>query len=104
FPIYSSFLFVFSLYVSLHLRHLHSFPTRRSSDLTEVYLLELMDLLRSRGHEVVLFSMADQRGAPSPFEPYLVPPIDFKAQTETEIGRAHVWTPVTFRSHMPSSA
>lgn len=46
---------------------------------TEVYLLELMDLLRSRGHEVVLFSMADQRGVPSPFEPYLVPHIDFKA-------------------------
>ena len=46
---------------------------------TEVYLLELMDLLRSRGHEVVLFSMADQRGARSPFEPYLVPRIDFKA-------------------------
>ena len=46
---------------------------------TEVYLLELMDLFRARGHEVVLFSMADERGAESPFEPYLVPRIDFKA-------------------------
>jgi Glycosyl transferase 4-like domain len=46
---------------------------------TEVYLLELMDLFRAHGHEVVLFSMADQRGATSPLEPYLVPPIDFKA-------------------------
>jgi glycosyltransferase involved in cell wall biosynthesis len=47
---------------------------------TEVYLLQLMDLLRSRGHEVALFSMADQRGPRSAFESYLVPRIDFKAQ------------------------
>ena len=29
---------------------------------TEVYLFEAMELLRSRGHEVALFSMADTRG------------------------------------------
>lgn len=46
---------------------------------TEVYLLELMDLLRARGHQVELFSMADARGAPSAYSQYLVPPIDFKS-------------------------
>jgi glycosyltransferase involved in cell wall biosynthesis len=45
---------------------------------TEVYLFELMDLLRSRGHEVALFSMADPRGAPSKFDEYFVPHINFK--------------------------
>ena len=29
---------------------------------TEVYLFELMDLMRANGHEVALFSMADERG------------------------------------------
>jgi hypothetical protein len=46
---------------------------------TEVYLLELMDLLRARGHQVELFSMADPRGVPSAYSQYLVPPIDFKS-------------------------
>ena len=31
---------------------------------TEVYLFEAMELLRARGHEVALFSMADPRGSP----------------------------------------
>ena len=30
---------------------------------TEAYLFETMELMRSRGHEVALFSMADARGA-----------------------------------------
>jgi glycosyltransferase involved in cell wall biosynthesis len=46
---------------------------------TEVYLLELMDLLRARGHQVELFSMADPGGVPSAYSQYLVPPIDFKS-------------------------
>jgi hypothetical protein len=29
---------------------------------TEIYLFELMELLRSHGHQVALFSMADARG------------------------------------------
>ena len=29
---------------------------------TEAYLFEVMDLMRSQGHEVALFSMADPRG------------------------------------------
>ena len=45
---------------------------------TEVYLFELMDLMRSQGHEVALFSMADPRGQPTPYDQYFVPHIDFK--------------------------
>ncbi|MGO9086408.1 MAG: glycosyltransferase family 4 protein [Candidatus Sulfotelmatobacter sp.] len=46
---------------------------------TEVYLLELMELMRAKGHEVALFSMADPRGEPTPYDQHLVPHIDFKA-------------------------
>ena len=45
---------------------------------TEVYLFELMDLLRSHGHEVALFSMADPRGESTPYDRHFVPHIDFK--------------------------
>jgi len=45
---------------------------------TEVYLFELMDLMRARGHEVALFSMADPRGEPTPYDRHFVPHIDFK--------------------------
>jgi glycosyltransferase involved in cell wall biosynthesis len=48
---------------------------------TEVYLFELMDLLRSQGHEVALFSMSDSRGESTPYDPYFVPHIDFKDTT-----------------------
>jgi glycosyltransferase involved in cell wall biosynthesis len=37
-----------------------------------------MDLLRSRGHEVALFSMADPRGNPTPYDRHFVPHTDFK--------------------------
>ncbi len=45
---------------------------------TEVYLFELMDLMRAHGHEVALFSMADPRGQPTEYDKYFVPLIDFK--------------------------
>lgn len=45
---------------------------------TEVYLFEAMDLMRSRGHEVALFSMADPRGAPTPYDHHFLPHVDFK--------------------------
>jgi glycosyltransferase involved in cell wall biosynthesis len=45
---------------------------------TEVYMFELMDLMRAQGHEVALFSMADPRGAPTPYDQYFLPHIDFK--------------------------
>jgi glycosyltransferase involved in cell wall biosynthesis len=48
---------------------------------TEVYLFELMDLLRSHGHEVALFSMTDTRGEPTPYDRHFVPHIDFKSQS-----------------------
>jgi glycosyltransferase involved in cell wall biosynthesis len=48
---------------------------------TEVYLFELMQLMRSRGHEVALFSMADPRGAPTAYDHHFVPHIDFKNQS-----------------------
>ena len=47
---------------------------------TEVYLYELMHLMRERAHEVALFSMADPRGEPTPFDKHFVPHIDFKAR------------------------
>ena len=45
---------------------------------TEVYLFELMNLLRAKGHEVALFSMADSRAEPGPYDNWFVPHIDFK--------------------------
>lgn len=45
---------------------------------TEVYLFELMDRMRAAGHEAALFSMADPRGKPTPYDRYFVPHIDFK--------------------------
>ena len=45
---------------------------------TEVYMFELMDLMRAQGHEVALFSMADPRGQPTPYDEFFVPNIDFK--------------------------
>jgi len=46
---------------------------------TEVYLFELMDLMRAHGHEVALFSMADPRGEATEFDQHFVPAINFKS-------------------------
>ncbi len=48
---------------------------------TEVYLFEAMELLRSRGHEVALFSMADPRGIATPYDRHFVPHVDFKQRS-----------------------
>jgi len=45
---------------------------------TEVYLFELMGLMRSRGQETALFSMADARGDATPYDHHFVRHIDFK--------------------------
>jgi glycosyltransferase involved in cell wall biosynthesis len=45
---------------------------------TEVYLFSLMKMMEAHGNEVALFSMADDRGQPSPFDRYAVSHIDFK--------------------------
>jgi glycosyltransferase involved in cell wall biosynthesis len=48
---------------------------------TEVYLFEAMELMRSRGHEVALFSMADPRGSPTPYDHHFMPHADFKGRS-----------------------
>jgi glycosyltransferase involved in cell wall biosynthesis len=48
---------------------------------TEVYLFELMELMRTEGHEAALFSMADPRGEPTAYDHNFVPHIDFKARS-----------------------
>jgi glycosyltransferase involved in cell wall biosynthesis len=46
---------------------------------TEVYLFSLMKMMAARGHEVALFTMADERGQPSPFDRYAVSHLNFKS-------------------------
>src|SRR5947208_2769770 len=46
---------------------------------TEVYLFEVMQLMREQGHEVALFSMADPRALKNEYDGYFVPHRDFKA-------------------------
>jgi glycosyltransferase involved in cell wall biosynthesis len=58
---------------------------------TEVYLFELMDLLRSRGHEVALFSMAAEPGEEIAGQ-QLVSHIDFK-------GSAGIWQQARQAAH-----
>ena len=55
---------------------------------TEVYMFELMDLMRAQGHEVALFSMADPRGQPTPYDEFFVPNIDFKKSGDGLYARA----------------
>jgi glycosyltransferase involved in cell wall biosynthesis len=57
---------------------------------TEVYLFELMELMRSEGHEVALFSMADPRGEPTPYDHHFVPHIEFKNQKGLFANARHV--------------
>src|SRR5208282_960163 len=45
---------------------------------TEAYLFEVMELMRSKGHQSALFSMADPRGRPTPYDRFFVPHVDFK--------------------------
>jgi glycosyltransferase involved in cell wall biosynthesis len=56
---------------------------------TEAYLFDVMNLMREK-HEVALFSMADPRGAPTPYDRHFLPHIDFKAPASqlTQIKRA----------------
>jgi len=55
---------------------------------TEVYLFELMELMRAGGHEVALFSMADRRGQTTPFDAYMAPHVDFKSGQRGFVARA----------------
>lgn len=47
---------------------------------TEVYLFELMEMMRARGHKVALFSMEDPRGEPTDYDRHFVPHMEFKNQ------------------------
>lgn len=47
---------------------------------TEAYIFDAMELLRANGHETALFSMADEKGQPTPFDRHFVRHIDFKRQ------------------------
>ncbi len=47
---------------------------------TEAYMFAAMDLMRSKGHTVALFSMADPRGEATPYDRHFVPHKDFKNQ------------------------
>jgi len=71
---------------------------------TEVYLFELMDLLRARGHEVALFSMADPRTEKTSGPQWLLPHIDFKKDTLGVLTRAklvaHVLYSTAARRHI----
>ncbi|HUJ95566.1 MAG TPA: glycosyltransferase family 4 protein [Terriglobales bacterium] len=46
---------------------------------TEVYLFELMEMMRAHGHQAILFSMADPRGEPTPCDSHFIRHIDFKS-------------------------
>jgi glycosyltransferase involved in cell wall biosynthesis len=58
---------------------------------TEVYLFEAMELMRSKGHEVALFSMADPRGKPTPYDRHFVPHIDFKKDFKKDFETPAGW-------------
>ena len=60
---------------------------------TEAYLFEVMDLMRARGHEAALFSMADSRGSATPYDQHFVPHIDFKSHSQTP------WRKVKLAAH-----
>ena len=45
---------------------------------TEVHLFEVMDLMRSHGHEVALFSTAHPAAPATAFDQHLMPAVDFK--------------------------
>src|SRR5256885_16467803 len=55
---------------------------------TEVYLFDVMELMRTRGHTVALFSMADPRGKSSEYDRHFVPHVDFKNAGHDIMGSA----------------
>jgi glycosyltransferase involved in cell wall biosynthesis len=50
-----------------------------------------MELMRSQGHQVALFSMSDPRGEPTPYDRHFVPHIDFK--------RGSAWSKMRAAAH-----
>jgi glycosyltransferase involved in cell wall biosynthesis len=54
---------------------------------TEAHLLEVMDLMRSNGHQVALFSTAHPGAPKTEFDRYLLPAIDFKSRNHGPLER-----------------
>ncbi len=48
---------------------------------TESYIFDAMELLRTKGHEAALFSMADERGEPTPYDHNFVLHRNFKSRS-----------------------
>jgi glycosyltransferase involved in cell wall biosynthesis len=57
---------------------------------TEVYLFDVMELMRTKGHTVALFSMADPRGKSTEYDQHFVPNVDFKNNSHGAIGGARL--------------
>src|SRR5579864_6334681 len=57
---------------------------------TEVYLFDLMQMMETHGHQVALFSMANERGAPTPYDGYFVPHVDFKNSKHSFLERVRL--------------
>jgi glycosyltransferase involved in cell wall biosynthesis len=55
---------------------------------TEVYLFDVMELMRTRGHAIALFSMADPRGDATEYDQHFLPHVDFKNGGHGIIGGA----------------
>src|ERR1700674_679061 len=73
---------------TIHMRILYCNKYNFPFSGTEVYMFELMDLMRAQEHEVALFSMADPRGVPTPYDQYFLPKIDFKSPAHGLMARA----------------
>jgi glycosyltransferase involved in cell wall biosynthesis len=57
---------------------------------TETYLFEVMELMRSQGHETALFSMADPRGEATPYDRHFVTLVNFKNENDSLLERARL--------------
>jgi glycosyltransferase involved in cell wall biosynthesis len=55
---------------------------------TEVYLFDAMELMRTNGHAVALFSMADPRGEATDYDRHFLPHLDFKDTGQGMLGSA----------------
>jgi glycosyltransferase involved in cell wall biosynthesis len=49
-----------------------------------------MQMMEAHGHQVALFSMADKRGAPTPYDRYFVPQINFKDSKHSLLERVRL--------------
>jgi glycosyltransferase involved in cell wall biosynthesis len=57
---------------------------------TEAYLFSAMELMKAQGHEVALFSMADERGNSTPYDHFFLPHLDFKETSQGVLRQARL--------------